>query len=110
MLPKYDALPMELRLALAEAAAQYPKAPGAEAFVIRCLKDNTTDKDGFGITVGQRIRMIHRLKLPLTPRLRKALEELKKGLEPQMIQIIDDVIKRLEGGGRGSMNLLPPDF
>ena len=69
MLKQYDAMPSQLRYQLARAAAWSKDAPEAEAFVIRALKDT-------GIEQGQRGDICHTIRLPESPALRAAVEEL----------------------------------
>ena len=68
---RYDSLPRDLARALGGPAARAKEAPGAEAFVIRFLKDKK-------LIGGSRVFVVGQLRLPLTKALRTALEELEK--------------------------------
>jgi len=73
-LPGYSELPVWLRVALACAAGQSPKAPKAEEFVLRALTDEKIPLRG-GTSVQDVILL--RLELPASPRLVKAVEALR---------------------------------
>jgi hypothetical protein len=70
-LPKYDALPKQLRKALAMSAAKSPKAPKAEAFVLRALGDKKLDLRT------ERDSILQALNLPPSPQLLETVKALK---------------------------------
>ena len=113
LLEGYAALPATLRAKLAESAAASPKAPAAEDFVIRLLKDTAPDARGAVVNPSAKAAVILALKLPLTDRLRRTLDDLRRN--PELQGAIDQTIERMEKpsakSNRGVVSTAPlPDF
>jgi len=85
LLENYPKLPLEMREQLAGCSAGAPDTPGAEAFVLRALKDRE---------VLARRYIISHLGLPLTPTLLAGLKELEA--DPILGQGAKQAIERLE--------------
>jgi len=84
---RYEGLPRELRKALAPCAVQALQAPGAEAFVVRSLRDNDLRPE--------LERLLESWKLPpLSAELKAALREL--GNDPGWVSFLAHKILRIE--------------
>jgi len=89
LLESYDKLPVEMREQLAGCAANSPAAPGAEAFLIRALKDPRV--------LARRYIVTH-VEIPLTPALRACLKELEA--DPVLGEPAKQAIERLGNAGK----------
>ena len=85
LLAQYDKLDSSLREALAVSAAQSEQAPQAEGFVIKAVKDAELEEHA-------RRSIVFRIRLPGTPALRAALEELKN--DDRMRHPAESVLRR----------------
>jgi len=84
---KYADLKLRLRERFATIAPQAATAPGAEEFVILCLKDAELGR--------QRRSVLNILRLPATPPLIAAVKELSN--DKDLAPAIENAIHRLEG-------------
>jgi len=86
--PEYDTLDRLVRAGLLWSASQSPKAPGAEAFIIKYLKGEEAKVVGASLTI------LWSMRLPLTPKLKAALLALEN--DPRVGPEIPGIIQRLE--------------
>ena len=82
---QYAALPKEMRASIWPTVSFAPKAPGAEALLIRFLKDKEMGE--------HRATALASLQFPATPALIAALKELER--DPQMAPHVQQAIRRL---------------
>ena len=87
MAGKYDTLPRPVRQALGSAASRAAKAPGAEAFLIRFLKDDD-------IELESRFSVLNQLGLFGAATQIAALKELEN--HPRIGSVVRGVIERIE--------------